>query len=111
MSVLVHCDTPFLSSQHLTMHKNRQSVLVPFLTQQMELHDHEEPYRLRKCNHPLATTVIACQNKQNHKNSIEFEVSGEKKKHRTILVPDTACGEPDGVDGEGGKALLFGSEG
>lgn len=28
-----------------------------------------------------------------------------------IPSPETACGEPEGVDGDGGKALLFGSEG
>lgn len=29
----------------------------------------------------------------------------------TIPSPDTAWGDPDGVDGDGGKVLLFGSEG
>lgn len=27
----------------------------------------------------------------------------------SVAAPDTACGEPDGVDGDGGKALLLGS--
>lgn len=38
---------------------------------------------------------------------------GAKRKKKTGVFPspETACGEPEGVDGDGGKALLFGSEG
>lgn len=35
----------------------------------------------------------------------------EKMSIAIIPLPDTACGEPEGVDGDGGKVLLCGSEG
>lgn len=34
-----------------------------------------------------------------------------KVKSKIMLLPDTACGESAGVEGEGGKVLPFGSEG
>lgn len=34
-----------------------------------------------------------------------------KVKSKIIILPDTACGESAGVEGDGGKVLPFGSEG
>lgn len=50
-------------------------------------------------------------NKQNYKTTSWPWSLRKKKKTKAIRSPDIACGEPEGVDGDGGKVLLFGSEG
>lgn len=75
----------------------------------MELRYHQEPFSLiQKILSSYKTAINPCWTNKTTKQPVDLE---GKKKTKAIRSPDTACGEPEGVDGDGGKVLLFGSEG
>ncbi len=63
-----------------------------------------------RCYRPLTQQERPRVEQTKQQNS-QLTLRPEEKMTRAICSPDTACGEPEGVDGDGGNVLLFGSEG